>query len=49
MLFLAESLEYSYNLTYLPGKKNILADYGNRQTPESDWEPLDDDPLELYP
>jgi len=48
---LVSTLEYSYNLTYLPGKKNILADYGTRQIPESDWEPLDayDDPLELYP
>ena len=48
---LVSTLEYSYNLTYLPGKKNILADYGTRQIPESDWEPLDadDDPLKLYP
>ena len=48
---LVSTLEYSYNLTYLPGKKNILADYGTCQIPESDWEPLDayDDPLELCP
>ena len=41
--------EYSYSMSYLPGKKNILADYGTRQIPQTDWEPPLDDPLELNP
>jgi len=30
-------------MSYLPGKKNILADYGARQIPQIDWEPPLDD------
>ena len=36
-------------MSYLPGKKNILADYGTRQIPETDWECPLEDPLELCP
>ena len=46
---LISTSEYSYTMSYLPGKKNILADYGTRQIPETDWEPPLEDPLELCP
>ena len=46
---LISTSEYSYSMSYLPGKKNILADYGTRQIPQTDWEPPLDDPLELNP
>ena len=46
---LISTSEYSYSMSYLPGKKNILADYGTRQIPQIDWEPPLDDPLELNP
>ena len=46
---LISTSEYSYSMSYLPSKKNILADYGTRQIPQTDWEPPLDDPLELNP
>ena len=46
---LISTLEYSYSMNYLPGKKNILADYGTRQIPVTDWDPPVNDPLELCP
>ena len=36
-------------MSYLPGKKNVLADYGTRHIPISDWDPPSEDPLELNP
>ena len=39
--------EFSFDLQYLPGKKNILADYGTRHIPDSDWPVLEEDPLEF--
>ena len=35
--------EFSFNQEYLAGKKNIIADYGTRQIPDTDW-PVQDDP-----
>ena len=46
---LISTLEYSYSMNYLPGKKNILADYGTRQIPVTDWDPPVNNPLELCP
>ena len=39
--------EYSFNIEYVPGKKNIIADYGTRHIPETDWPVNEEDPLEL--
>ena len=39
--------EFSFNLEFLAGKKNVLADYGTRQIPDTDWPVQEDDPLEL--
>ena len=39
--------EFSFDMEYLPGKKNILADYGTRQIPDTDWPIEADDPIEL--
>ena len=33
----------------MPQKKNILTDHGLWKIPKTDWEPLDDNPLKLYP
>ena len=46
---LLSTSEFSYTLSYLPGKKNILADYGTRHIPATDWPISEDDPLELSP
>ena len=46
---LLSTSELSYTLSYLPGKKNILADYGTRHIPATDWPISEDDPLELSP
>ena len=47
MLF--STSQYSYTMSYLPGKQNILADYGTRQIPETNWESPLKAPLELCP
>ena len=39
--------EFSFELQYLPGKKNVLADYGTRHIPDTDWPVIEEDPLEL--
>ena len=39
--------EFSFNLEYIPGKKNVIADYGTRHIPDTDWPVQPDDPLEL--
>ena len=39
--------EFSFDMEYLPGKKNILADYGTCQIPDTDWPIEADDPIEL--
>jgi hypothetical protein len=39
--------EFSFNLEFLAGKKNVLADYGTRQIPDTDWPIQEDDSLEL--
>ena len=44
--------EFSFEVEYLPGKRNILVDYGTRHISDTDW-PVDvQDPLEpdsLFP
>ena len=39
--------EFSFDLEYIPGKKNVIADYGTRHIPDTDWPVQPDDPLEL--
>ena len=39
--------EFSFELKYLPGKKNVRADYGTRHIPDTDWPVEQEDPLEL--
>ena len=46
---LVSTLEFSYTLSYLPGNKNVLADYGTRNIPETDWPAPEEDPLEIDP
>ena len=39
--------EFSFELQYLPGKKNVLADYATRHIQHTDWPVIEEDPLEL--
>ena len=39
--------EFSFEIEYIPGKKNVLADYGTRHIPLTDWPVQEEDPLEL--
>ena len=39
--------EFSFEIEYLPGKRNVLADYGTRHIPDEDWPVIEEDPLEL--
>ena len=39
--------EFSFEIEYIPGKKNILADFGTRHIPLTDWPIQEEDPLEL--
>ena len=39
--------EFSFKSKYLPGKKNVLADYGTRHISDTDWPVEQEDPLEL--
>ena len=39
--------EFSFEVEYFPGKRNVLADYGTRHIPDTDWPVDEQDPLEL--
>ena len=39
--------EFSFEIEYIPGKKNIVADFGTRHIPLTDWPIQEEDPLEL--
>ena len=44
---LVRSSEFSFDLEYIPEKKNVIADYGTRHIPDTDWPVQPDDPLKL--
>jgi hypothetical protein len=46
---LLSAAEYDFELQYLPGVRNIIADYGTRQIDLSEWDkPREDDPEGLH-
>ena len=49
MLLATTAAEYDFTIQYLPGTRNIIADYGTRQIDVSEWDkPLPDDPEGLH-